>query len=81
MRCFKGRKTRREIRVDLGNLAREVVRLERELAFERSLGDTYRKIAPETIQKAIEASVVQMPDGEFIAPAAYDWDRLARDME
>ncbi len=86
MRLFKGRKTRQEILVDLGGLAREVVRLERELVFERSLSDSYREalrrsITPGAVQEAIEASVIQMPDGEYIASAAFDWDRLARDMQ
>jgi hypothetical protein len=24
--------------------------------------------------------IIQMPDGEYVAPSAYDWDTLARDI-
>lgn len=27
-----------------------------------------------------DSPVVQMPDGEYIAPGSYDWERLARDI-
>lgn len=80
------RRTRRTVR----SLAKQVEELTDALEFERSLNEQLRnglvecagrEITPETVQKAIEASVVQMPDGEFVAPAAFDWDRLARDIE
>lgn len=46
-----------------------------------------RNTAAERVEEAIQraavdpdAPVIQMPDGEYVAPAAYDWERLAHDM-
>lgn len=84
MPLFKGR-TRRTVR----SMAEQVAELTQALEFERSLNEQLRngliecarrEITPETVQKAIEDTVIQMPDGEFVALAAYDWDRLAQDM-
>ncbi len=78
-------RTRRTVR----SLAKQVEELTEALENERSLNEQLRdgliqvarrEITPETVQKAIEAAVVQMPDGEFVAAAQYDWERLAHDM-
>ncbi len=83
MAFFKG-----HTRWSVISLSKQVADLTRELEFERALARKLAtdllaatKVTPAVVQEAIEAAVIQMPDGEFIAPAAYDWDRLARDME
>lgn len=85
MRCFKGR-TRRTVR----SLAAQVAKLTELLENERSINEQLiqglvdcarREITPETVQQAIEDAVIQMPDGEYVAPMSYNWEKLAHDMK
>lgn len=73
-------------------LERALVQAESDLAVERRMNESLRyslqcavnryaaqDYAIEDVQDAA-AVIVQAPDGEFIAPAAFDWDRLAHDI-
>lgn len=78
------------------SLMRTINQIEHEVAAEIAINEGLRKAlvlamdpnghSAEAVQKVIDAAddanaeIVKAPDGEFIAPAAYDWERLAHEM-
>ncbi len=81
MPLFKG-STRRTVRELAAQVEELTYQLESARATNRKLAQKLlatAKVSPEAVQKAIEATVIQMPDGRFVAPASLDWDGASWD--